>query len=129
MKRFDPEFFAHYESRIRDLQALGIEADIILFHPYDKWGLSTMDERHDEASLRYVVARFSAFRNIWWTLANEFDLFQKQKDWHHLGDLLAKIDPYGHQRGIHTSVLAFYDNLQSWITHVILQDVTLSYVK
>ena len=89
LDRFDPEFFAHYESRILDLQALGIEADIILFHPYDKWGFSSMDQRQDDAYLRYVVARFAAFRNIWWTLANEFDLFPKQKDWRHLGELLA----------------------------------------
>lgn len=124
LDRFDPEFFAHYESRIRDLQALGIEADIILFHPYDKWGFSRMDQHYDEAYLRYVVARFAAFRNIWWTLANEFDVFPKQKDWRHLGELLAQIDPYGHQRGIHNCCTAFYDNSQSWITHVILQDIT-----
>ena len=32
--------------RIRDL-ALGIEAAIILFHPYDKWGFASVDQRHD----------------------------------------------------------------------------------
>ena len=124
LDRFDPEFFAHYESRIRDLQALGIEADIILFHPYDKWGFSGMDQRQDDAYLRYVVARFAAFRNIWWTLANEFDVFPKQKDWRHLGEFLATVDPYRHLRGIHNCCLAFYDNSQSWISHVILQDIT-----
>ena len=124
LDRFDPEFFAHYESRIRDLEALGIEADIILFHPYDKWGFSSMDQRHDDAYLKYVVARLAAFRNIWWTLANEFDVFGTQKDWRHLGELIARIDPYGHQRGIHNCCTAFYDNSQSWITHFILQDIT-----
>ncbi|WP_217632459.1 DUF5060 domain-containing protein [Ruania alba] len=41
--RFDPEFFAHVEERVLDLQRLGIEADLILFHPYDKghWGWTT----------------------------------------------------------------------------------------
>ncbi|MFB3777721.1 MAG: DUF5060 domain-containing protein [Bryobacteraceae bacterium] len=125
LERFDPEFFAHYESRIRDLAALGIEADIILFHPYDKWGFAAMDQRHDEAYLRYVVARFSAFRNIWWTLANEFDLFRPGKDWRHLGELVARLDPYGHLRGIHNCCVSFYDNREPWITHVILQDITV----
>ncbi len=124
LDRFDPAFFAHYESRIRDLETLGIEADIILFHPYDHWGFSTMDQRHDEAYLRYVVARFAAFRNIWWTLANEFDVFPVQKDWRRLGELLAKLDPYAHLRGIHNCCTSFYDNSQPWITHVILQDIT-----
>jgi hypothetical protein len=124
LDRFDPELFAHYEQRIRDLQALGVEADIILFHPYDKWGFSSMDSRHDEAYLRYVVARFGAFRNVWWTLANEFDVFPQQKDWRHLGELLASIDPSQHLRGIHNCCTAFYDNSQPWVTHVILQDIT-----
>ena len=35
--RFDPAFFQHLERRVADLMALGIEADIILFHPYDRW--------------------------------------------------------------------------------------------
>jgi hypothetical protein len=125
LERFDPAFFAHYESRIRDLQALGIEADLILLHPYDKWGFSGMDPSHDDAYLRYVVARFAAFRNVWWTLANEFDVFPKQKDWRHLGELLAASDPYHHLRGIHNCCTGFYDNSQPWITHVILQDITL----
>jgi hypothetical protein len=124
LDRFDPEFFAHYEARLQDLQALGIEADIILFHPYDKWGFSSMDQSHDDAYLRYVVARFAAYRNIWWTVTNEFDVFQKQKDWRHLGELLARLDPYKHVRGIHNCCAFFYDNSEPWITHSILQDIT-----
>ncbi|MEO8593773.1 MAG: DUF5060 domain-containing protein [Candidatus Solibacter sp.] len=125
LDRFDPEFFAHYETRIRDLQALGIEADIILFHPYDKWGFAAMDQGHDDAYLKYVMARFSSFRNIWWTLANEFDVFRTPKDWRHLGETVARLDPYGHVRGIHNCCFAFYDNSQPWITHSIIQDITL----
>jgi hypothetical protein len=33
----------------RSLCDLGIEADIILFHPYDRWGFATMDAEHDDA--------------------------------------------------------------------------------
>ncbi|MGC3958986.1 MAG: hypothetical protein QM813_13905 [Verrucomicrobiota bacterium] len=42
--RFNPKFFQHFERRILDLQKLGIEADIILLHPYDKgaWGFDAM---------------------------------------------------------------------------------------
>src|SRR5262249_7879263 len=38
--RLNPKFFQHLEKRVADLQKLGIEADIILFHPYDEghWG-------------------------------------------------------------------------------------------
>jgi len=38
--QFNPEYFRHLEQRILDLGQRGIEADLILFHPYDfgAWG-------------------------------------------------------------------------------------------
>jgi hypothetical protein len=73
--RFNPKFFQHLEKRIADLRGLGIEADIILFHPYDEghWGFDRMPPVADDRYLRYVVSRLSAFRNVWWSLANEYD--------------------------------------------------------
>jgi hypothetical protein len=125
LERFQPEYFQHFEEGLRSLQKLGIEADVILFMPYDRvTGLMSMDAIHDEALLKYVVARFSAFRNVWWTLTNEFDLHPVQKDWQRLGELIEKQDASEHLRGIHNCCTAFYDNSQSWITHVILQDIT-----
>jgi len=78
--RFNPEFFDHFEKRILDLQKLGIEADIILFHPYDRWGYQSMDAETDDFYLKYVIARFASFRNVWWSLANEFDLMRSKTD-------------------------------------------------
>jgi hypothetical protein len=70
-ERFDPAFFRHFERRVADLMALDIEVDIILFHPYDRWGFAAMDAETDNRYLRYVVARLAAYRNIWWSMANE----------------------------------------------------------
>lgn len=39
--RLEPAFFRRLEARVRDLLALGIEADLILFHPYDRWATGT----------------------------------------------------------------------------------------
>lgn len=129
--RFDPEFFAHVEERIRDLQRLGIEADVILFHPYDNWGFASMDSSHDEAYIRYVAARLSAFRNVWWTMCNEYNFFQdprmgsqlglKPKDWDRLFRVLQSSDPYGHQKAMH-NLGAWYDHSKPWITHVSAQE-------
>ena len=63
--RFNPQFFRHLEGRVAQLRDMGIEADIILFHPYDRWGFATMDAEHDDRYLRYVVARLAAYRNVW----------------------------------------------------------------
>ena len=55
--RLNPAYFAHVEQRIADLRALGIEADLILFHPYDRWGYATMSKEQDDLYLKYVLAR------------------------------------------------------------------------
>src|ERR1700761_9089877 len=74
--KFNPAYFAHLEKRIGDLRELNIESDLIVFHPYDRWGYSRMPAEADDRYLKYVLARFSAYRNIWWSLSNEFDLMR-----------------------------------------------------
>ena len=59
--RFNPVYFRHLEKCIVQLGALGVEADLILFHPYDHWGFSSMDRATDERYLRYIVARLGSY--------------------------------------------------------------------
>lgn len=63
-ERFNPAFFGHLEERILALRDLGIQADLILFHPYDRWGYAEMPAEADDRYLRYVVARLAAYRNV-----------------------------------------------------------------
>jgi hypothetical protein len=44
--RFEPDFFRHFEQRVAQLHDMGIEADLILFHPYDRWGFATVVHTH-----------------------------------------------------------------------------------
>ena len=120
--RFNPAHFEHIEKCIIELQKLGIEADIILFHPYDRWGFSTMTPEQDEFYLRYVAARFSALRNVWWSFANEYDFIKSKTvdDWERLAEVIVKSDPYGHLRSIHNAG-QFYDHTRPWITHCSVQ--------
>ncbi len=121
--RFNPEFFRHYEQRLAQLRDLGIEADLILFNPYGKWGFESMDAAGDERYVRYVVARFGAFRNVWWSLANEYDFLRTktEADWDRLGALVQACDPYQHLRSIHNGAL-IYNHHQPWVTHVSIQN-------
>lgn len=120
--RFNPEFWQHFEQRVLDLQNLGIEADIILFHTYDRWGFESMDMESDDLYIRYAVARLSAFRNVWWSLANEFDFMpdKKEADWDRFFQIIQKNDPYQHLRGIHNG-RRWYDHNKSWVTHASIQ--------
>lgn len=123
LTRFNPAFFQHYEMRIGQLRDLGIQADLILFNPYGKWGFNTMDAAGDERYVRYAVARFSAYRNVWWCLANEFDFIKTKTDadWDRIGALVQQCDPYNHLRSIHNGA-HLYDYGKPWVTHASIQN-------
>lgn len=120
--RFNPEHFRHIEFCIRELQKLGIEADIIVMHPYDRWGFSSMTAEQDDRYWSYVISRFSAFRNVWWSLANEYDLMENKTitDWERYADIICAEDKYRHLRSIH-NCHGFYDYNRPWITHCSIQ--------
>ncbi len=124
--RFNPEFFQHLEKRVSQLRDLNIEADLILFHPYDDqhiWGLDNMPADVDERYLRYIVARLGAYRNVWWSMANEYDFIRTktEADWDRLFQIVAAADPYNHLRSIHNGKI-IYNNSQPWVTHASIQN-------
>ncbi|MCM3784580.1 DUF5605 domain-containing protein [Neobacillus mesonae] len=122
--RFNPEFFRHLERRIADLGVLGIEADLILFHSYDRWGFAEMSKAQDELYLRYVVARLASYRHIWWSLANEYDFMWAKDldDWERFAGIVTENDPYGHLISNHNGV-KFYDFTKPWVTHCSIQRI------
>ncbi len=129
--RFNPAFWRHFEKRVGQLRALGIEADIILWHPYDRWGFAEMGAENDDRYLRYAIARLSAYRNVWWSLANEYDLMapgamaghrgdKQMADWDRFFQILQNEDPYQRLRGIH-NCRGWYDHTKPWVTHCSIQ--------
>jgi hypothetical protein len=139
--RFNPGFFRHFEKRLGELRDMGIEADLILFHPYDRWGFAVMGSENDDHYLRYVIARLAAYRNVWWSLANEFDFMMNENreeivelkkrgkqiklktmaDWDRFFQILQKEDPYQHLRSIHNGSM-LYNHTKSWVTHASIQN-------
>ena len=122
LTRFNPAHFQRIEKCILALQALGIEADLIMMHPYDRWGFSRMTHDEDMLYWNYCVARFAAYRNVWWSLANEYDLLKAKTlaDWESYADVLCRKDPYRHLRSIHHCIHQF-DYSRPWVTHCSLQ--------
>lgn len=121
--RFNVAYWRHYEHRIKQLRDLGVEADVILFNPYGKWGFETMDRADSDRYLRYAVARFAAYHNVWWSMSNEFDFLRTKTmaDWDHYFQVVQKADPYNHLRSIHNGAL-MYDNSKPWVTHASIQN-------
>ncbi len=121
--RFNPAYFRNIEKRIAQLDSLGIQADLIVFHPYDRWGFKEMNRKTDDLYIQYIIARFAAYKNVWWSMANEFD-FMKEKtmdDWDHYIRLFAENDPYNHLRGIHNGAV-WYDHTNPLLTHASIQN-------
>lgn len=119
-------FFQNIDKRVEQLLSMDIQADIILFHPYDNWGYSEMGDELNKRYARYLIARLSAYRNVWWSLANEWDVprIKESIDWEGIGQLLHAEDPHQRLRGIHNWYNTedhFYDHSRPWITHVSAQ--------
>ncbi|AEB07703.1 alpha-L-rhamnosidase domain protein [Coriobacterium glomerans PW2] len=124
--RFNEPFWENLDRRLSQLDEMGIQADIILLHPYDKpeWGFSSMSTEEDIFYLSYVARRYAAFKNIWWSLANEFDLMPHKtvEDWDRYARVIMANDPWGHLRSIHNCRTVF-DHTHPWITHVSWQRI------
>lgn len=120
--RFNPEYFRHLEKAIIRLGEIGVEADIILLHPYDRWGFSRIPREDEQRYLRYLASRISAYRNVWWSLANEYDLMPDRTtaDWESYAETLQDCAPYHHLMSIHNCI-PFYDHTRPWVTHCCLQ--------
>jgi hypothetical protein len=122
--KFDIAFWRNLDKRVAQLRALGIEADLILFHPYDKgkWGFDRMPATVNDRYLRYIVARLAAYRNVWWSMANEYDFLTEKRegDWDHYFQLVQAADPFDHLRSIHNA-FRLYNHTKPWVTHVSIQ--------
>lgn len=63
------------------------------------------------------MARLAAYRNIWWSMANDYD-FMKDKsmtDWDRFFKIVQENDPYQHLRSNHNAH-RFYDHNKLWVT-------------
>ena len=60
--------------------------------------------------LDYLLRRFSAIPEMWWSMANEYDLCaaKTMEDWYAIEDFIVANDPYGHLLSNH-NCFGFYD--------------------
>jgi hypothetical protein len=123
---FNPAFFTVLEKQIDELNKIGIEADLILFHPYDKgrWGFDSLSMDVNIRYIKYITARLGAFRNVWWSVANEWDLvkYKSHDEWITLSKTVAASDPYHHLLSIHGSTAKYIEYWLPYFTHVSIQD-------
>ncbi len=119
--RPDFDFWDDLDRQILALDGLGIEADLILFHPYDRWGFAALSREENLAYLSYCVNRLGAYKNIWWSLANEYDMVpgKTEEDWDAFGARIAQLDSARHLLSVHNCCQPYPD--RDWITHCSIQ--------
>lgn len=125
--RPNPAAFRHFEQQVLRLRDMGIEADVIIFHPYDRWGYSNMSAEQDFRYVAYLAARLGAFRNVWWALANEYDFLLDTKpmtQWDRYFHILEENEGSApHLKSIHNGDQTMnFDHRKAWVTHVCIQN-------
>ena len=124
--RFNVAYFQNLEKRVSQLNDEGVQADLILFHPYNKGSMAwfdALDDAADDRYINYVIARLAAYPNVWWSLANEYGQVKNKTDadWDHFFQVVQADDPYDHLRSIHNAQ-KYYDPNKPWVTHASIQN-------
>lgn len=122
------DFWIHLETIIKRLDDMEIECDLILFHPYDNWGFSQFSQEENLIYLDYAIKRLGHLKNIWWSLANEFDFCLANKsmdDWEEIEEYVAAHDTYHHLLSNH-NCFEPWDVSRKNITHASYQTKRLA---
>ena len=119
-------FWDRFERICGRIAEMGIQIDLILFHPYDRWGFSALGQENNLVYLDYLLRRLSAGPCFWWSMANEYDLFfdWTADDWYRVERFIHDNDPYGHLVSNHNCFKP-YDFGHPDITHVCLQGINM----
>jgi hypothetical protein len=113
---------------IQYLASKDLVADLIIFPDASRaFGTQAQDDRYT----RYVIARFAAYHNVIWCLANEWSFSPKgQPYWDHEGSIVRSDDPWMvsavglRPLSIHQAsdlTFNFPPPTHSWPTHAIIQ--------
>lgn len=119
-------FWDRLETVLVQLGKMGIQGDLILFHPYDRWGFADMPQADNLIYLAYLLRRLAAFPNVWWSLANEYDLCGAKSvaDWEEIETFVAEHDPYHHLLSNH-NCFKNWDFTRPNVTHACIQTKAL----
>ena len=120
------DFWDALDRHVVRLGEMGIQIDLILFHPYDRWGFDGMGLEKDKQYLDYLLRRLSAYPHIWWSLANEYELTKRtMEEWYEIEAFVASHDPYGHLLSCH-NIFRIWDANRPLTTHASIQSKDLS---
>ncbi|GAA0800242.1 DUF5605 domain-containing protein [Faecalicatena orotica] len=119
-------YWRRFEKIILKMGEMGIETDLILFHPYDRWGFAFLNMEECMVYLDYVMRRLAAYPYIWWSIANEYDIMFHRtiEDWYRIEGFITEGDPYRHLLSSH-NCLKLYNFSRPSVTHCCVQTIAM----
>lgn len=116
------EYWDELDRRIEQLLDMGIQCDLILFHPYDRWNFTKLTREQGAIYLDYLCRRLSAYPHIWWSLANEYDIVGwNLETWEHYAKFLHENDVWGHLLSNH-QIFKEWDFSNPYTSHICVQN-------
>ena len=135
--RLNIPYFRKLDEIVHYMGSKGVVADLIVTNPYwdnRQFGTGEQNDRF----VQYVVARYAAYSNVIWCLANEWELSargrqylgkyrQQKSDFDRMGALVRDGDPWMAEGdllrplSIHNTSIDFEFFASRWPTHVIVQ--------
>ncbi len=118
---------------VQYMQSKGMMADLIVTNFYPNGHMAGTDTQNDRF-VRYATARYAAYDNVMWCMANEWELGnntttypQDQADFNRLGSIVRNNDPWMAQGlslrplSIHNMNVNFQFFGSTWSTHAAIQ--------
>ncbi|MGL6268218.1 MAG: DUF4038 domain-containing protein, partial [Chitinophagaceae bacterium] len=109
VSRFNIAHWQKLDRLINRCRQKGIIVSLIFYvdgldHACDPFKLANMGNDDEQMYYAYAAARYSAYENIMWDIANEYHLFRTPAWADKMGSYLKSKDPYHHLVSVHGSV-------------------------
>lgn len=104
--RFNLAHWQRLDRLVDRCRAKGIVVSLIFYvdgldHACDPFKLENMGNADEQLYYAYAAARYAAFENIMWDIANEYHLFRTPEWADKMGQFLKAKDPYNHLISVH----------------------------
>lgn len=123
--RFNVPYWQKLDRLAAYAQQKGIVVSLIFYvdgleHGCDPFKKDKMGGADEKRYYQYAAARYAAFNNIMWDVANEYHLFRNEEWVEEMGKYLYDIDPYKHLISVHGHA-SFPFRMEPWVNMVLYQ--------
>ncbi len=135
---FNQAYWEKLDEMVQYMQDQGMVAELIIFPDYANWasddpGMYYMTPADEQLYMKFAAARYSAYSNVIWSMANEYFYNERARyggrvpdQWgRDVGGYMAGIDPYriyGRLLSIHNRTKMTFNFMNdAWPTHFVVQ--------